>query len=350
MTRPPILDQVAVLCDPTRARILLVLERHELTVGEICEVLVLPQSTVSRHLKHLLDQGWLGVRHEGTRRFYRLDLDGVSPTERRVWMLVQEGVAADPSSAHDLERLEAAMERRRERSKSFFEGAAEQWGELRRELFGSRFDLLALLALLESDLVVGDLGCGTGELAGTLAPYVGKVIGIDSSREMLASARRNLDSCGNVELRHGGLEHLPLENGELDVALLLLVLHHLPDPARVLGEVRRSLRPGGRLLVVDMLPHNDESLRESMGHVWMGFGRDDLAEQFQQAGLSLGAVRALPRGEGQGPQLFVATAFCSEGRIRALEQKRNTATVAAGRLAADLDATDEPELAEPEIF
>ena len=319
MPRPPILDQVAVLCDPTRARILLALERHELTVGEICEVLSLPQSTVSRHLKQLLDQGWLGVRHEGTRRFYRLDLDGVTATERRVWLLVQEGVAASPETAVDLERLEAVVERRRERSKSFFEEAAGEWGALRRELFGERFDLVGLLALLDPGLVVGDLGCGTGELAETLSPFVRKVIGVDSSREMLASARERLGARDNVDLRLGGLEHLPIDDAELDAALLFLVLHHLPDPARVLAEVRRTLRPGGRLVIVDMLPHEDESLRESMGHVWMGFGETELTEQLRQGGLSAGPLVPLPEGEGRGPRLFATTAVCLDSDLRVVD-------------------------------
>ena len=127
------------------------------------------------------------------------------------------------------------------------------------ELFGERSELLPLLSLLDPDWVVGDLGCGTGATSEALAPFVAKVVAVDESPEMLEAAHQRLapfEGEGRVELRRGSLEELPVEDGELDAALLLLVLHHLSDPAAVLAEASRVLAPGGRLLVVDMLAHD----------------------------------------------------------------------------------------------
>ena len=180
---------------------------------------------------------------------------------------------------------------------------------MRGELFGRRFDLLALLGLLNDDWVVGDLGCGTGQLAWSLAPFVHRVVGVDESDQMLDAARKRLESADNVVLRRGRLEELPLADGELDAALLVLVLHHLTDPAAVLGEAARSIRPGGRLLVVDMLPHDREEYRRQMGHVWLGFEPERVSSWLLEAGLE--SPRVLPLAadpEAKGPGLFAASA------------------------------------------
>ena len=129
----------------------------------------------------------------------------------------------------------------------------------------------AALGFLDEDWTAGDLGCGTGQLAAALAPFVRQVIAVDQSKAMLAAARRRLGGLDNVELRQGDLEALPIEDGELDAAALYLVLHYAVEPARVLAEARRALRSGGRLLVVDMIPHDREEYRQQMGHLWTGF-------------------------------------------------------------------------------
>lgn len=308
-TRPTILDHAATLAELTRSRILQLLQRHELTVSELCNVLQMPQSTVSRHLKVLLEGGWLGSRRDGTSHLYRFDDAALDVASQQLWQLISEELTPTAVALQDRQRLEAVLRERRSRSEAFFSATAERWDHLRAELFGQRFDLLALLALLDSDLTVGDLGCGTGQTTEALAPFVAKVIAVDGSDPMLAAAGERLASFDNVELRQGALEKLPLEDGRLDAAVLFLALHHLPEPARVLAEARRVLAPGGRLLVVDMLPHDREDFRQQMGHVWLGFDEAQMHRLMDDADLVPRHFLPLPaESEAKGPTLFIATA------------------------------------------
>ena len=308
MPRADVFDRLSSLADPTRSRLLLVLDRHELTVGELCAALQLPQSTVSRHLKQLGDLRWIVSRAEGASRLYRV-VPRLDAAARKLWQVVREQVAESDTARRDAQRVTAILEKRRRASTEFFTSAAGQWDALRAGLFGRRADLIALLSLLDDSLVVGDLGCGTGALTEVLAPSVGRVIAVDASKAMLASARRRMGDAPNVELRAGTLEALPIETGVLDVAILFLVLHYVPEPAQALAEARRVLAPKGRLLVVDMMPHQQGDLRERMGHVWQGIGEGMLAEWMEDAGFGPAQYRALPVDEkATGPALFAATA------------------------------------------
>jgi ArsR family transcriptional regulator len=312
MATPDFLDQIATLADGTRARLLQVLEHHELTVSELCDVLQLPQSTVSRQLKVLGEQSWLGRRPDGNRAFYTMNLDSLSPAERRMWWLIRDQLRGTAQDEQDEARLQRVLHERRSRSEEFFSTQASQWGELRRELFGQRFDLVALLGLLDPAWVVGDLGCGTGELSRVLAPFVDRVIAVDRSLQMLDAASSALESelreSGKVEFRSGDLESLPIDNGQLDAATLLLVLNHCADSAKVLREAARVLKPGAPLLIVDMMPHSREEYRQQMGHVWLGFSEETLCRQLEAAGLVSVRYQALPAEKAaKGPRLFVAT-------------------------------------------
>jgi ArsR family transcriptional regulator len=158
--------------------------------------------------------------------------------------------------------------------------------------------------------VVGDLGCGTGQTAAAMAPYVARIIAIDESAAMLSAARKRLDAHGNVELRSGRLEDLPLDDGALDVAVLSLVLHFVVDPAAVLAEAARALKPSGRLLVVDMLPHEREDYRTTMGHLWLGFDQGPLTAWLRNAGfVDVRIVPLPPDAHAKGPSLFTARAL-----------------------------------------
>jgi SAM-dependent methyltransferase len=305
----PMFGWMMSLADATRARLLRLVERHELAVAELCTVLQLPQSTVSRHLKLLADEGWLTVRSEGTSRFYRLALQELDPAARRLWALLREQAAQGGVAEQDERRLASVLDGRRTRSQAFFGSAAGQWDRLRREMFGERFDLVALAGLLDDAWVVGDLGCGTGELAATLAPFVRQVIAVDSSRAMLGAARRRLEGLANVEVRRGELEVLPIDDRSLDAAVLSLVLHHVAEPAAVLREVARALHPAGRLLLIDMAQHERVEYRQQMGHVWLGFAPGQLSEWLAQAGFEQVRVHPLSaQPAAKGPALFAATA------------------------------------------
>lgn len=301
-----ILDDLSALSDLVRSRMLVVLERNELTVGELCTVLQLPQSTVSRHLKVLGDAGWVASRKEGTSRFYTLALREAAP--RKLWPVVRDHVALLPAAAQDARRLASVLSRRRTASQEFFASAAGQWDRLRDDLFGKGFYFEALLALLDRRWQVGDLGCGTGQVSAAVAPHVGHVIAVDGSAEMLAAARRRLKDFENVDIRRGDLEALPIDGASLNAAVMVLVLHHLPNPASALREAARSLKPAGRLLVVDMLPHGHEEYKQEMGHVWLGFGEEQMGGWMRDAGLRAVRVRAMtPAPTARGPALFVAT-------------------------------------------
>jgi ArsR family transcriptional regulator len=305
-----IFEDLSTLADVTRSRLLLLLDRNELTVSELCAVLQLPQSTVSRHLKTLLDAGWATSRREGTSRYYTLSLDGRGTAARRLWSLLREQVAGTSAADQDARRLKTVMMRRQSKSRDFFESAAGQWDKLREEMFGRASHLQALPALLDASWTVGDLGCGTGQVTAALAPFVKHVIAVDRSGEMLQAARRRLRELTNVDVRRGELEALPIGDGELDVATLMLVLHHLADPAEALREAARTLRPGGRLLICDMLPHDREEYRQQMGHVWLGFEREQLKGFLAEAGFV--GIRIVPletTTEAKGPALFAAGAI-----------------------------------------
>jgi ArsR family transcriptional regulator len=308
-TQTAIFDDLTALSDATRSRLLLVLERQELTVTELCAVLQLPQSTVSRHLKTLADASWVSSRRDGTSRYYTLAIDDRDAHTRRLWALLREQVAATAGADQDARRLKGVLARRQTKSEEFFASAAGQWDRLRREVFGGTSALRALPALIDPRWTLGDLGCGTGETSAALAPFVARTIAVDRSGEMLQAARRRLRDAPNVEVRRGELESLPIGDGELDAAIMLLVLHHVPDPAAVLREAARTLAPRGRFVLCDMLPHEREEYKKEMGHVWLGFGDDQLRRLLSAAGFE--DVRVAPLAvdpEARGPALFVASA------------------------------------------
>ena len=306
---PTLLGQMPVVGDPMRSRLLYVLERNELTVGELCSVVQSPQSTVSRHLKALSDGGWLTSRADGTNRRYAIATSGLDAKLRSLWLLVRKEIGGTLAAQQDERRLTQVLATRRSRSEEFFRAGASQWDQLRDELFGSRFFLPALLGLLDERSVVADLGCGTGPVAEALAPFVGQVIGIDASHAMLRAARKRLAGHGNVELRSGTLEALPVDDGALDAAIMALVLHHVADPARAVAEAARTLKPGGRIVIVDMLPHDRDEYRAQMGHLWLGFAESDVLQSLRGAGFDHARVHVLPADpKAQGPALFAARA------------------------------------------
>jgi len=302
-----IVTRLAALADATRNRLLLVLERHELTVTELCAVLRLPQSTVSRHLKVLADDGWVVSRADGASHLYRVPSADLDPGARRLWQVVRDQVSETPGALRDVERLRGVLAERRARSEAFFDTAAGQWDRMRTELFGGRSELLPLLGLLDAGWTVADLGAGTGQLAQAIAPFVARVIAVDASPAMIRSAKARLSGVVNVEIRKGELEALPIEDAALDAAFLVLVLPYLAEPALTIREAVRALKPGGRLLLTDLMPHERAEYRQTLGHLWQGFEAEQLLGWLDEAGLDV--VRYAPApldSQASGTRLFAA--------------------------------------------
>lgn len=303
-----LVECLETLADPTRLRLLRLLERHELGVAALCDVLQLPQSTVSRHLKVLSDQGWLAGRSQGTTRLYRMKGER-GPAARRLWLLSRDQTDAWPTARQDQLRLGRRLSRGSPPAEAFFAGAAGQWDRLREEAYGRAFTQTAIFGLLPREWVVADLGCGTGHAAAALAPHVARVVGVDQSAAMLKAARKRTAGLGNVDLRPGRLEALPLDDASCDGALLLLALTYVGEPAAALSEMARILRPGGRAVVVDLLRHDRDDFRRRMGQEGFGFAPEDLKTMLEAAGLEQVACRELaPEPGAKGPALLLATA------------------------------------------
>ena len=314
IARPPaqpdsLLGWMDCLADPTRLRLMRLLERHELGVVELCDVLQLPQSTVSRHLKVLSDHGWTRSRREGATNLYRIILDELESPARKLWLLAREQTESWATVKQDQLRLARRLRERENGAQAFFAGAAAQWDKLRGELYGQHFSTAAILALLPSELVVADLGCGTGQVAAALAPHVKQVIAVDNSAAMLKAAKKRIAGLENAELRRGELEALPLADESVDAALLILALTYVAEPALVLKEMSRVLKRGGRAVIVDLLPHDREDFRRQMGQRSLGFEAAAMGQLFLAAGLRPSRIAPLPpEPQAKGPALFLAAA------------------------------------------
>ncbi|HWB18983.1 MAG TPA: metalloregulator ArsR/SmtB family transcription factor [Phycisphaerales bacterium] len=309
---PHLLTWLATLNDLARLRILRLIAREELSVGELANALQLPQSTVSRHLKVLHDAGWSAKRAEGTASLFSLSASALGKQAEELWSISMSQLQDDSAAASllqaDDDRLAEVLAERRTDSKAFFGRIAGEWDELRNNLFGGQFTAHALLGLVPANWVVADIGAGTGNAAELIAPFVKKVIAVDREPTMLQAARKRLAGISNIEFRQGEIDKLPIRADEVDAALLFLLLHHLPDPADAVRNLANVIRPHGILMIVDMLKHDREVYRRSMGHIHLGFDESQLAAWARSAKLTDFHFRRLrPDISGKGPGLFVAT-------------------------------------------
>lgn len=307
----PITERLAVLGEPLRLRAVRLLECQELSVGEVAKVLQLPQSTASRHLKVLSEGEWVTKRSVGPATYYRVTRDDLAPDARAVWSAVRDHLVDTSDFAEDDSRLAGVLAERTLDSQAFFGRVAGEWDSVRSTLFGERFTSSALLGLIGPDWVVADIGCGTGNGSELLAPFVEKVIAVDQSEPMLEAAGKRLESADNIEFVSGSLSSLPIKDASVDAAVCLLVLHHVPEPLEAFREMRRVLRGsrgGGVALVVDMVEHDRDEFRQTMGHVHQGFGEAQMKQMWNDAGFVKSAYRILPgEPDAIGPGLFVST-------------------------------------------
>ncbi len=298
------------LADPTRVRILCLLEREELSVGELMEVLAMTQSRVSRHLGILREVGLLQDRREGTFVHYRLVLPREGPW-REAWDLVARSLATDGTLERDRAALARVLDARAARSRSFFDSVGPEWDALRKVFGDDVLRARALTRLVPPGLRVADVGTGTGALALDLARAGLRVVAVDHSAKMLDAARAKLAQEGatGVELRLGEASALPFADGELDAAFAHMVLQYLPSPPDAIREMARVVAPGGTVVIVDFVRHDREWMRPELGVQWLGFPPEEIADQLAACGLGdLRLEREAPASRGADlPETFIAS-------------------------------------------
>ncbi|MDB5595971.1 MAG: transcriptional regulator, ArsR family [Hyphomicrobiales bacterium] len=298
MTRAPLPQVIAALeaaGEITRLRLLALLAEAELTVTELVTILGQSQPRISRHLKLLVEAGLIERHREGAWAFFRFaDRGALAEIARE---LVDRIEKADPVLAADHSRLAEVRRARADLAARYFADQATQWDRIR-----SLHVPEELVEAAISDIIgdrplhaVLDLGTGTGRMLELVAPYAGRAVGVDQSPAMLNVARSRLDHAGlrNVQLRQGDIYALPVERDAYDLVIMHQVLHYLDDPGRALREAARTLRPQGRLVIIDFAPHTHEFLREQHAHRRLGFAREEVEVLLQDIGLDVESQRDL---------------------------------------------------------
>jgi ArsR family transcriptional regulator len=301
-----LLDSLSALNDIARLRVLRLLSQQELSVGEIADILQLPQSTVSRHLKILLETKFVARRTVGTTGLYRVS-DSMPSGASDLWGIAEENFTELPNTEEDYARLESALSQRQSDSKNFFKNISGEWESMRSDLFGSQFTSIALLSLLDPSLSILDIGCGIGNASSLIAPFVAEVVGVDRETAMLSEAKQRPSPATNVKFVQGDATKLPMEDGRFDVAMFCLVLHHIEDTKSAICEAARVTKHGGRVLIIDMQEHLHDEYKHTMGHVRLGYSESDIESLASEAGLTLLKYHRLrPDTGASGPSLFAA--------------------------------------------
>lgn len=273
------------LSDETRLRLLNLAMHYELNVNELVRILGMGQSRISHHLKILTDSGLLTFRRDGLWAFYSAVVD----SEGGLFIAVVRYLfKEDPQFEADLKEAKQCIAERSKKTARFFEDQAKNWERLKQEITGDLNLSRKIIHALPRVKTIVDLGCGTGDLLPYLKEKAENIIGVEKSSGMLEEARKHYKKDEDrIDIRIGELEHLPLKDGEADVALTNMVLHHLPEPQNAFHEAYRVLREGGSFFIIDLLPHKDESMRQRFGDVWLGFSRETLEKWLNGSGFSL---------------------------------------------------------------
>lgn len=293
------------LADPSRVRILLLVRRMELSVGELAAVLGQSQPRVSRHIRILADAGLVRRAKEGAWVFVRLGEAAIcDPVLAAIDALSPDAGVADQA------KLAAVRAERAAAADAWFAAHAGDWDRERSLHIAETLVEKAIRSSLDGDLgVLVDVGTGTGRMIELLGGNARAALGIDRSPEMLRLARGRIEASGmrHAEVRRGDMYALPREDGSVDTLVFHQVLHFADDPVAVIAEGARVLAPGGRLLVVDFMPHDREELRSQQRHVRLGFGDAQLTEWMARAGLSAQVAAQLPGPDAAGQRSIGVT-------------------------------------------
>jgi len=276
------LKALRLLGDEGRVRILRLLNKEELSVAELQEILGMGQSRISMQLSQLKQAGFVEVRRAGQKSLYRLAAPNGSQailTETLERSMSEIGAARQDDGA-----LELILSKRKNKLRGYFDELAGKFG--RNYVPGRSWEGLAeVLLRLLPPLVIADLGAGEGTIALLLAQRAERVIAVDSSPKMVEYGAGVARSNGvkNLEYRLGDLEELPIKNGKVDLALLHQSLHHAMHPQKAIEEAHRILRPGGRVVILDLVKHGFEEARDLYADVWLGFSQIELMEMLRKA-------------------------------------------------------------------
>jgi ubiquinone/menaquinone biosynthesis C-methylase UbiE/DNA-binding transcriptional ArsR family regulator len=291
------LKSLRALSDPTRLRIIALLEREELSVNELQEITRMGQSRISTHLGLLQEAGLLQSRRDGKRSFYKLQPDADGITLEFIQLAIR-GAKELPEHKADQINLKRILTRRNEQAQVYFNQVAgrfdRSYGPGRSwQAFGH------LLLRILPPLVVADLGSGEGLLSELLARRAKKVIAVDNSEKMVAfgASKAKKNGLKNLEFRLGDLETPPIEPHTVDLAVLSQALHHALEPARAIHSVYKILRPGGQIMILDLLKHNFERAHELYGDRWPGFAESDLHNWLEAAGFKKIEINVVAREE-----------------------------------------------------
>jgi ubiquinone/menaquinone biosynthesis C-methylase UbiE/DNA-binding HxlR family transcriptional regulator len=279
-----ILKSLRLLADPNRVRIVLLLDREELSVAELQEILAMGQSTISTHLAQLKQAGIVEDRRTGKNVLYRLKAFG-NGTQDQVLGVLRHAVKEIPEAGEDRDALRLALRRRQDKVRFYFDELAGKFG--RQYVPGRSWQGLAeTFLMLMPPLVIADLGAGEGTSSQLLARRAKKVIAVDNSEKMVefGSSLARAHGVKNLEYRLGDLEELPIKKGEADVAFFSQSLHHAQHPPRALAEAFRVVKPGGRVIILDLLKHHFEEARALYADVWLGFSEVELRRMLGDAG------------------------------------------------------------------
>ncbi|MEO8096483.1 MAG: metalloregulator ArsR/SmtB family transcription factor [Acidobacteriota bacterium] len=278
-----ILKSLRLLAEPSRIRIVLLLEREELSVAELQEILGMGQSTISTYLSQLKQAALVEDRRTGKNILYSLK----AGAPKEMLAVLRGAVAEIPEAAEDAEALELILARRQDKMRSYFDELAGKFG--RQYVPGRSWQGLAeTLLMLMPPLVVADLGAGEGTVSQLLARRAKHVIAVDNAEKMVEFGTKLAREHGvkNLEYRQGDLESLPIAEGEVDVAFFSQSLHHAQHPAKAMAEAHRILKPGGRVIVLDLLKHHFEEARAMYADLWLGFTKVELQRYLREAGFS----------------------------------------------------------------
>ena len=300
----PFVDVLAALSaagEPTRLRLLALLMDAELTVSELVAILGQSQPRISRHLKLLVESGLVERHREGSWVFLFAAQSG--PSAQLARNIIEAMSVDDATLSSDRSRLAEVRNNRAGQAARYFASHAANWDEVRAMHVAEELVERAVRDAIGSHSYRNllDIGTGTGRMLEVLAPSAERAVGVDQSPQMLNMARSRIERAAlrNVQLRQGDIYALPIERNAFDVVILHQVLHYLDDPGRALREAARTLRPGGRLLVVDFAPHDEESLRTAHAHRRLGFARDEISGIMAEIGLEVTLTRDLvPDGAG----------------------------------------------------